>query len=775
MQISQPASTQPAGHHLRKVGSDVESQQAVAKPMAHAAMCRALDCAAQPTAAHKAAKTNKTKLRISGRIKNGTEVSGNSNNNNNNSSCSCYDFCMYCKSDSNLRPSQPAKGQPSRSKKRSGQIKSQPSGNKSSIKAPELGLAKEPTGSCRAARCLQQVSLAAECAECKLIARMARIKLTSGPKLASQQSIQKASVTVPCAPVAVLASLCSSVTTSARSSPEPHDEAAAELSSLTASEGASEPQLTDAEHPTGRGHPDRPASGNKQPVMSRRASFRRLSARRLARLGSDAVRPARLRAVRLHRRPAPAPPSPKVGHSDWSTSSVDSGADSGSPRSTDEVRAQPDAKRPNLLSESELYSIEHFMKSHRSSTYVCHCMANLYFTTTRLVDNGRCSKPAPEAWQLSKTGVPVLTFDSGLARNRDRRRLSISLAERGSGFILWSDIIDHLSNYRAFSARLHGNFDNQLKLGAPDADTTCDTFHVMYLSTNHRIMVGLSFDDARSARLFLRQVEMVTADPANIALTGPKLAVNLGSVARLSRLLLRARLKAPHHRLQVESAPNRDRPRGRKACQNLRLPGAERAWSTLKRLRASVGARSDGDSAQEATQDGATLKPLVALAETGLHLRARAPRKCDISAPCLFQHVTQINLANLDSLYSRALVAPQPVRPHQAQAKPRPPKRTASSSCSAGSSAHPASDLISRQLDKEPSSAASSCYSSANEQERPTSASLKSQEPGKIRQVIRDLEAQASAELVEAKRRLMSDIAGQAVARANLTSQASHL
>lgn len=709
--------------------------------------------------------------------------------------------------------------------------------------------------SCRAARCLQQVSAIAvqgggtrDCSECRLVAQLSRLGMARKTTFATRKPKGQL-VAPPLPPVpppmpqeassarleaAARRALAGSGSSSSlsSSSPDLNDD---DVSSLTASEANNNSKpVQDAWSLSSSGEVRESSRESAEltckQVLVRRlkpvsANFRLPSLRRkVSRPEVAASGQTRRLASRSQRRPAPAPPR---GHtlSDWSTSSVDSGAELGGHQSADDLQAaqkgshtsgllntnSADDGKPNLLSDSELFSIEHFMKSHKSSTYVCHCMANLYFTSTRLVNNGRCSKPSSEAWQLSKTGVPVLTFDSGLARNRNRRRLSISLAERGSGFVLWSDIIDHLSNYRAYCARLHGNLDDieqpesrAGQTGRPlEADTTCDTFHVMYLSTNHRLMVGLSFDDANSARLFLRQVELVTADPANIALTGPKLArpgaKRLSSVSRLAWLIRAGASKARPEPTGSAGCPSA-KERGRRARQTLRLAAGEHTWSTLRRtamqrLRVTMSRRAatSTDNGQ-ADEDNLLepLKPLVELAQAGSKANSqRAPRKCDISAPCLFQHVTRIDLSNLDSLYSRALVAAaQGARlAPQIAIRPQPPERSSSTRIhSLATQAAPEDAAPTERIE----SAASSCYSSAGSEKAASKARAPangkyrihgqtdhsariSHEPNKVRQVIREIEAQGSAELVEAKRRLMADIAGLAVARVNLTSMTSHL
>ena len=154
----------------------------------------------------------------------------------------------------------------------------------------------------------------------------------------------------------------------------------------------------------------------------------------------------------------------------------------------------------NLLSESETLQIENFFRAHKTYVYVGRCLVNLYFTKTDLINGGRSSKPRIHEWELSRTGIPVIIFDKGETKARDKRQLQICLAERGTGFVLWKDIIDNLSDY----------------------STQHPCFHTLYLSCDHRKMAGLSFDSQLAAQQFSEQIETLTSDPLNIALTGPK-------------------------------------------------------------------------------------------------------------------------------------------------------------------------------------------------------------------------------------------------------------
>ncbi|XP_064489848.1 uncharacterized protein LOC135401389 [Ornithodoros turicata] len=145
------------------------------------------------------------------------------------------------------------------------------------------------------------------------------------------------------------------------------------------------------------------------------------------------------------------------------------------------------------LGEYEVDQVEACFKSHKTFVYACRCLANLYMTN---VD----SSGHPDKWDLARTGVPVLILDKGETRARTRRMVHIVLAERGTGFALWKDIIDNLSSYQKPAV----------------------TFHTMHLSSDHRRMAGLSFDVADAAQEFWDKVEELTSDPLNISLSVPK-------------------------------------------------------------------------------------------------------------------------------------------------------------------------------------------------------------------------------------------------------------
>ena len=134
------------------------------------------------------------------------------------------------------------------------------------------------------------------------------------------------------------------------------------------------------------------------------------------------------------------------------------------------------------VNEQDLLQVETFYRSHKTEVYVCGCLANMYI-------GGMKSNLSNDEWVFSSTGIPVLVLDTG-AHVRERK-LHIILAEKGTGFTLWKDVIDNLTRYRA-----------------PNTN-----FHTLHLSTDHSKLAGLSFDDAAAASEFLTHIQNLTSDP----------------------------------------------------------------------------------------------------------------------------------------------------------------------------------------------------------------------------------------------------------------------
>lgn len=155
------------------------------------------------------------------------------------------------------------------------------------------------------------------------------------------------------------------------------------------------------------------------------------------------------------------------------------------------------------LSSQDVRKTETSIKGHKSRIYVCKCMANLYSCPKlNLCQNEDFSinKKSNINWSLKFTGIPALIHDLGNTRSRKKRQIQLCLIEKGTGFVLWKDIVDHLAKYQVSKDFL---------------------FHTMHLSADHSQKIGLSFDSAPEAREFQDWLNVLTSDPANISLSGP--------------------------------------------------------------------------------------------------------------------------------------------------------------------------------------------------------------------------------------------------------------
>ncbi|KAK2716399.1 uncharacterized protein LOC136038048 [Artemia franciscana] len=166
--------------------------------------------------------------------------------------------------------------------------------------------------------------------------------------------------------------------------------------------------------------------------------------------------------------------------------------------------AKDEGIETGFVTERELMRVETFFRGNKTDVCVCKTLANLYTakseSSLRHSQENLLDSSSTPAWELRFTGIPVLLLNTGATKSRNKRHIQIILAERATGFTLWSDIIDNLSSYTVVDK----------------------TFHTMRLSTDHRQMIGFSFDDGKHACNFHKKLLELTANPANISLSMPK-------------------------------------------------------------------------------------------------------------------------------------------------------------------------------------------------------------------------------------------------------------
>lgn len=129
--------------------------------------------------------------------------------------------------------------------------------------------------------------------------------------------------------------------------------------------------------------------------------------------------------------------------------------------------------------------------SRGTKVFVCSCLANLYFDQSQ----PSYSNQTPSVqWELIVTGIPVVLMNCGESRCRSNKQLQIILAERGTGFTLWKEVITDFSRYE-------------------EAERT---FHTLTTSSEPKRLAGLSFDDAFSAVKFYQHLKAMQEEHSNI-------------------------------------------------------------------------------------------------------------------------------------------------------------------------------------------------------------------------------------------------------------------
>ena len=158
-----------------------------------------------------------------------------------------------------------------------------------------------------------------------------------------------------------------------------------------------------------------------------------------------------------------------------------------------------------LLPESEVNQIEMFYRSHKTEVWVCRCIGHLHFgiakpilSTPKLGEKSSKKNKNKQVlvvsdtvdqWKYVKSGIPLFLLDSG--ESHRIRQFHVVLAERGTGFTIWRDTLNHLSGYKAMSL-------------------TC---HTMHLSEDHNNMALFRFDDSSAASEFLSRFTAIASNP----------------------------------------------------------------------------------------------------------------------------------------------------------------------------------------------------------------------------------------------------------------------
>lgn len=96
------------------------------------------------------------------------------------------------------------------------------------------------------------------------------------------------------------------------------------------------------------------------------------------------------------------------------------------------LQQEPPGEHPGeRITDTEKHQIETFFRGLRTDLFVSSSLANLYVGW----------KDVEGKWTFKHTGIPVVILDRGETKSRNKKRIQIMLAERGTCFPLWKDTI----------------------------------------------------------------------------------------------------------------------------------------------------------------------------------------------------------------------------------------------------------------------------------------------------------------------------------------------
>lgn len=135
-----------------------------------------------------------------------------------------------------------------------------------------------------------------------------------------------------------------------------------------------------------------------------------------------------------------------------------------------------------VLSANDILKVESSYRSIGTQVLACRCLCDLYVTTAE-----RLSKL--EDWLLFQRGLPVWLLNSG-ANPKRQTRLSLIIAEHGSGFPIWQDIINGYSDVKQARAQ-----------------------HLTFRLSDQNTLAVLRFQDLSASKEFFSFYKSIRNDP----------------------------------------------------------------------------------------------------------------------------------------------------------------------------------------------------------------------------------------------------------------------
>jgi hypothetical protein len=97
-------------------------------------------------------------------------------------------------------------------------------------------------------------------------------------------------------------------------------------------------------------------------------------------------------------------------------------------------------------------------------------------------------------WAVSHCGVPIWLLNTGKNPRRPHRQLKFTLAEKGTGFILWQDRIDYRSEFRVFQKKSTDSYSVYDPSQVFSAANSLRNFLVTFKASDRKTLVFIKFD-----------------------------------------------------------------------------------------------------------------------------------------------------------------------------------------------------------------------------------------------------------------------------------------
>ena len=172
--------------------------------------------------------------------------------------------------------------------------------------------------------------------------------------------------------------------------------------------------------------------------------------------------------------------------------------------------------------------------------YVPECMATLYTvsvgepysnvvleTIVNLYMNNESSFEEKQDWSVSHRGVPIWLLNTGINPRRPCKQLKFTLAEKGTGFILWQDRIDMKSDFKIFQKKANGSYGLFENLINSNSNRSC---LITFKASDRKTLVFVKFAiNAEISKFFNYYLQMNKKYIEELRSRAKSLPIGIGS------------------------------------------------------------------------------------------------------------------------------------------------------------------------------------------------------------------------------------------------------